>query len=73
MMAISYSSYVNQSDTNLHAIESFNYFVLHQRTPLYLAAEKGRFENVLGYLLGKAADINIKDKMGVTHMSLYYW
>ena len=45
--------------------KSFNYFVLHQRTPLHLAAEQGRFENILGYLLDKGADINIKDNDGV--------
>ena len=37
-------------------------FVLHQRTPLHMAAAKGRFENILGYLVKKGAGINIKDK-----------
>ena len=46
--------------------ESFNFLFLDQRTPLHLAAEKGRFENILGYLLGKGAGINIKDNEGVT-------
>ena len=44
---------------------SFNYFVLHQQTPLHMAAKKGRFENILGYLIGKGANINIKDNDGV--------
>ena len=30
-----------------------------------MAAAKGRFENILGYLIGKGADINIKDSDGV--------
>ena len=30
-----------------------------------MAAQKGRFENILGYLVGKGADINIKDNDGV--------
>jgi len=30
-----------------------------------LAAKKGRFEKVLGYLIGKGADINIEDNEGV--------
>ena len=48
--------------TNLLA---FNYFVLHQRTPSHMAAEKGRFENTLKYLVDKGAHINIKDNNGV--------
>ena len=46
-------------------MQSFNYFVLHQRTPSHLAAEKGRFENTLKYLVDKGAHINIKDNDGV--------
>ena len=38
---------------------------LHQLTPLHMAAKKGRCEQILGYLVGKEADINIKDKNGV--------
>ena len=45
--------------------KSFNYCVFHQQTPSHLAAEKGRFENTLKYLVGKRADINIKDNDGV--------
>ena len=30
-----------------------------------MAAEKGRCEQILGYLVGRGADINIKDKNGV--------
>ena len=52
--------------TDLHV--SHNYFVLHQRTSLHLAAEKGRFENTLKYLLHKGAGINIKDNEGVIVM-----
>ena len=44
---------------------SFNCFVLHQQTPLHLAAKEGRFEKILGYLIDKRADINIKDNDGV--------
>ena len=32
---------------------------------MHLAAGKGRFENILSYLLDKGADINIKDNNGV--------
>ena len=52
--AISYKQVIN-----------FSYFVLHQRAPLHLAAEKGRFENILGYLIDQGAGINIKDNEGV--------
>ena len=30
-----------------------------------MAAKKGRCGNILGYLVGKGADINIKDSNGV--------
>ena len=30
-----------------------------------MAAEKGRCEHILGYLVGKGADVNIKDINGV--------
>ena len=30
-----------------------------------MAAEKGRFENILGYLIDKGANINMKDNDGV--------
>ena len=30
-----------------------------------MAAKKGRCEQILGYLVGKEADINIKDENGV--------
>jgi len=36
-----------------------------------LAAEKGRFENTLKYLVDKGAGINIKDNEGVSIMLLY--
>jgi len=51
--------------------KSFNSFLFHQQTPLHLAAEKGRFENTLKYLVDKGADINIKDEKGVIVMLLY--
>jgi len=37
-----------------------------------LAAEKGRFENTLKYLVDKGAGINIKDNDGVIFMLFYY-
>ena len=37
---------------------------LHQLTPLHVAAKKSRAQ-ILQYLVGKGADINIKDKNGV--------
>ena len=45
-------------------------FFRHQRTPMHMAAAKGRFENILGYLVGKDAGINIKDNNGVN--ACYY-
>ena len=49
-------------------ITSLIYFVFHQQTPSHLAAEKGRFENTLKYLVDIGADINIKDNDGVKIM-----
>jgi len=41
-------------------------------TPLHVAVERGRFKIVdQRYLIGKGADINIKDNSGV-NMQLYY-
>ena len=39
--------------------------LFHQMTPLHLAAERGRFQMV-GYLVDQKADINVKDKDGVS-------
>ena len=61
-----------KSVTILPTRKSFNYFVFHQQTPSHLAAEKGRFENTLKYLVDKQADINFKDNDGVNIMLLYY-
>ena len=36
-----------------------------QLTPLHMAAQKGRCEHILGYFVGKGADVNIKDNNGV--------
>ena len=38
-------------------------------TPLHVAAEKGHFEEIVGYLVDKGAMINAKDNKGV---SLHY-
>ena len=38
---------------------------LHQMTPLHMAAERGGRLNIVEYLVGKKADINIKDNNGV--------
>ena len=38
---------------------------LHQMTPLHVAAETGRCE-ILGSLIEKGGDINIKDEDGVS-------
>ena len=61
-----------KSVTILPTLKSLNCFVFHQQTPSHLAAEKGRFENTLKYLVDKQADINIKDNDGVNIMLLYY-
>ena len=50
------------------AWESFNCIFLYQWTPLLKATEKGRFENILGPLVRKGADINVKDKKGVNSL-----
>ena len=47
-------------------------FVLIQWAPLHTAAEKGRFENTLKYLVHKGADISIRDNDGVIVMSLHF-
>ena len=36
-------------------------------TPFHVAAERGRCEEILGYLLGKCDNINIKDDDGVSY------
>ena len=43
----------------------------YQQTPLHVAASKGR-DYTVEYLVKKAADMNIKDKKGVTK-KLYLW
>ena len=53
-------------------MQVIQYFLFHQQTPLHLAAEKGRFENTLKYLVDKGAGINIKDNQGVIVILLYY-
>ena len=45
-------------------------FFRHQWTPMHMAAAKGRFENILGYLVGKDAGINIKDNNGVRYYTI---
>ena len=47
-------------------MQVIQYFLFHQQTPLHLAAERGRFENTLKYLVDKGADINIKENYGVS-------
>ena len=42
---------------------------LHKVTPLHVAAEKGHFEKIVGYLLQNGTTINVKDSNGV---SLHY-
>ena len=34
-------------------------------TPLHVAAEEGRYK-IMGYLVSKGADINVKDNKGVS-------
>ena len=43
---------------------------LHKVTPLHGAAEKGHFEEIVGYLVKKGTNINVEDNNGV---SLHYW
>ena len=38
-------------------------------TPLHVAAEKGHFEEIVGYLVDKGTNINVEDNDGV---SLHY-
>ena len=42
---------------------------LHKVTPLHGAAEKGHFEEIVGYLVKKGTNINVEDNNGV---SLHY-
>ena len=37
------------------------FFLLHQMTPLHLAAKKGGRSNIVNHLVDKGADINIQD------------
>ena len=41
-------------------------FLSHQMTPLHVAAEKGDSLDLVKYLVGKGADINIEDYCGVS-------
>ena len=52
------------------ALKSVKYFLLflHQWTPLHVAADKGRCEYILGYLVDNGADINIEDNKGVNRL-----
>ena len=47
------------------------FFSLHQMTPLHVAAEEGRYK-IMGYLVGKGADINVKDDNKVSQTTLVY-
>ena len=54
----------------LHRSLKFKFIVfvvlsLRQMTPLHVAAERGGRFNIVEYLVGKEADINIKDNNGV--------
>ena len=40
-------------------------------TPLHMAAEKGDRLNIVKYLIGEEADINIKDYSGVSETQLH--
>ena len=40
---------------------------LYQMVPLHMAAGRGRYE-VVGYLVGKGAENDIKDNKGVNYM-----
>ena len=41
--------------------------LLYQITPFHVAAERGRCEEILGYLLQKCQNINIEDDEGVSY------
>ena len=43
---------------------------LHQMTPLHVAAEKGESLEIVEYLIGGGADINIKNDNGVSETIL---
>ena len=53
--------------TNLHkhCCNSLLIFPLYQRTPLHIAAREN-YEHTVECLVNKGADINIKDKAGVS-------
>ena len=42
-----------------------SFLIIHQWTPLHVAAERGRCEKILGDLVDKGGDINTKDNKGV--------
>ena len=39
----------------------FLFFSLYQRTPLHLAAEKGRYKTIVVHLVDKGADVDMTD------------
>ena len=41
-------------------------------TPLHVAAQRGERISIVTYLVGKGADINIKDDNGVSKMVIGY-
>ena len=41
-------------------------------TPLHVAAQRGERISIVTYLVGKGADINIKDNNGVSKMVIEY-
>ena len=51
--------------TKLLDWKSVDFFSPHQMTPLHLGAGSGKI-NIVKYLVGKGADINIEDVNGVT-------
>ena len=52
-------------DMSLHTNLEVIFYFLHQMTPFHVAAEKGRCEAIMGHLLRKGGNINIKDDDGV--------
>ena len=40
----------------------FLFFSLYQRTPLHLAAERGRYKTIVVYLVKEGADVDMTDK-----------
>ena len=53
--------YSHQPEIQLVSGLFVSFFSLYQRTPLHLAAEKGRYKTIVVYLVDNGADVDMRD------------